>query len=194
MVLAAWLWAIESTAQERVRRWDWRKKDSVWVDITRFDIDERLYFGDMVASGTWGEPVRIHNEAGYIDIASDDSVSYHFYERDRLGSVHAIVAEDGTLELHTDYHSGGLPSSRRPLAAVDNRLHTGKEFQNFRGIALYDNFARLYDPLTTRFTTVDPLAERTPWLSPYTHCANNPLRYIDPTGMDLFEFDTQGFF
>ena len=43
-----------------------------------------------------------------------------------------------------DYHSGGLPSSRRPLAAVDNRLHTGNEFQNFRGIALYDNFARLY--------------------------------------------------
>ena len=65
---------------ERVRRWDWRKKDSMWVDITRFDIDERLYFGDMVASGTWGEPVRIYNEAGYIDIAGDDSVSYHFYE------------------------------------------------------------------------------------------------------------------
>ena len=182
VVLAAWLWAIAASAQERVRRWDWRKKDSVWVDITRFDIDERLYFGDMVASGTWGEPVRIYNEAGYIDIADNDSVSYHFYERDRLGSVHAIVAEDGTLEQHTDYHSGGLPSSRRPLAAVDNRLHTAKEFQNFRGIALYDNLARLYDPLTTRFTTVDPLAERTPWLSPYAHCANNPLRFIDPTG------------
>ena len=82
-MLAAWLWAIAASAQGRVRRWDWRKKDSVWVDITRFDINERLYFGDMVASGTWGEPVRIYNEAGYIDIAGDDSVSYHFYERDR---------------------------------------------------------------------------------------------------------------
>ena len=85
MALAAWLWAIAASAQERVRHWDWdwRKKDSVWVDITRFGIDERLYFGDMVASGTWGEPVRIYNEAGYIDIAGDDSgdsVSYHFYE------------------------------------------------------------------------------------------------------------------
>ena len=50
VALAAWLWAIAASAQERVRRWDWRKKDSVWVDITRFDIDERLYFGDMVAS------------------------------------------------------------------------------------------------------------------------------------------------
>ena len=122
-----------------------------------------------------------------------EKASHSYVERDRLGSVHAIVAEDGTLEQHTDYHSGGLPSSRRPLAAVDNRLHTAKEFQNFRGIALYDNLARLYDPLTTRFTTVDPLAERTPWLSPYAHCANTPLRYIDPTGNDVWVLDNKAY-
>ena len=46
----------------------------------------------------------------------------------------------------------------------------------------YGNHARIYDPLTGRFTTIDPLAGKYPSLSPYNHCANNPLSYIDPDG------------
>ena len=41
---------------------------------------------------------------------------------------------------------------------------------------------RQYDPLTMRFTTLDPLAANYPSLSPYAYCANNPVNYIDPTG------------
>jgi RHS repeat-associated protein len=38
---------------------------------------------------------------------------------------------------------------------------------------------------TSRFLTIDPLAEKFPWLSPYVYCANNPLKYIDPDGKEL---------
>jgi hypothetical protein len=34
-----------------------------------------------------------------------------------------------------------------------------------------------------RFTRPDPLAEKYPNISPYVFCANNPVNYIDPTGM-----------
>ena len=33
------------------------------------------------------------------------------------------------------------------------------------------------------FTSVDPLAELTPSISPYVYCAGNPVNMIDPTGM-----------
>jgi hypothetical protein len=50
---------------------------------------------------------------------------------------------------------------------------------------LYDFVARGYDPVIGRFLTVDPLAEKYPWISPYAYCLNNPINFIDPTGMEV---------
>ncbi|MCL1937500.1 MAG: hypothetical protein FWF52_03775 [Candidatus Azobacteroides sp.] len=38
---------------------------------------------------------------------------------------------------------------------------------------------------TSRFMTIDPVAEKYPELSPYVYCRNNPVRYIDPDGRDV---------
>lgn len=35
---------------------------------------------------------------------------------------------------------------------------------------------------SSRFLTVDPLAEKFPWQSPYVYCSNNPVNRIDPDG------------
>jgi hypothetical protein len=34
------------------------------------------------------------------------------------------------------------------------------------------------------FISRDPLFEQKPWLNPYHYCSNNPVKYIDPTGME----------
>src|SRR6056297_578692 len=43
--------------------------------------------------------------------------------------------------------------------------------------------ARYYDPRMARFLGVDPLAGEMPEWGSYTYTFNNPLKYIDPTGM-----------
>ncbi|RRC96640.1 RHS repeat-associated core domain-containing protein, partial [Prevotella sp. OH937_COT-195] len=48
---------------------------------------------------------------------------------------------------------------------------------------VYDYGARRYDAATCRFTTMDPLSEKYYSTSPYAYCTNNPIKYIDPTGM-----------
>ncbi len=46
------------------------------------------------------------------------------------------------------------------------------------------------------YATPDPLAEHYPDQSPYAHCAGNPVRNIDPTGMDWItaNYDGEHFF
>jgi RHS repeat-associated protein len=48
--------------------------------------------------------------------------------------------------------------------------------------------ARYYDSDLGRWTSVDPLADKYPGLSPYNYIANNPLRYYDPDGRGIKEF------
>jgi hypothetical protein len=40
--------------------------------------------------------------------------------------------------------------------------------------------------------TMDPKAEKYYGISPYAFTLNNPVRYIDPNGMDVWEFDDMG--
>lgn len=50
----------------------------------------------------------------------------------------------------------------------------------------------VFDPNEKKFLTIDPLAEKYYSISPYAYCANNPIRFIDPNGMDIWEINSQG--
>lgn len=154
--------------------------DTTYVQRNASDTHFRAHYGNYVKET--GQPDKIYNEEGYIALHGD-SVSYHFFERDYLGSVRAVFDLYGNLEQTNDYNVTGIPSSRH-LGNADVHKHTGKEFQGFNGLAWYDNNARYYDPILARFTTQDPLAEKYPWLSPYNHCANNPMRFVDRDGKE----------
>ena len=51
---------------------------------------------------------------------------------------------------------------------------------------------QMHYPLLPSFDVPDPLSQDYPSLSPYSHCAGNPLSLIDPTGMDLWKVDEFG--
>ena len=68
---------------------------------------------------------------------------------------------------------------------ADRYKFGGKEYDAVGSLNLYDFEARMYDPALARFMSPDPLADRYPSVSPYAYCANNPVRYIDPSGMKI---------
>lgn len=62
---------------------------------------------------------------------------------------------------------------------------TGKELITEHGLNRYDSKARIQDFQIPGFTTLDPLCENYYGISPYSYCAGNPVRYVDPDGRDL---------
>ncbi len=58
----------------------------------------------------------------------------------------------------------------------------GKEQDSETGLYYYG--ARYYEPRECRFYGVDPMAEKYPNMGAFVYCNNNPVKFIDPTGME----------
>lgn len=41
-------------------------------------------------------------------------------------------------------------------------------------------------------TSIDPHCEKYPWITPYAYCLNNPVRFVDPDGRDVWEINNKG--
>ncbi|AZB11678.1 RHS repeat-associated core domain-containing protein [Chryseobacterium sp. G0162] len=114
---------------------------------------------------------------------------YIYQYKDHLGNVRKsfLRNSEGALEItdSNDYYPLGMNHLNTGNAffgrdTYQNYKYNGKELQE---TGMYDYGARFYMPDLGRWGTVDPLAETSKRWSPYTYAYNNPIRFIDPDGM-----------
>jgi RHS repeat-associated protein len=111
-----------------------------------------------------------------------------YYHQDAIGSVRVVTDANGGEVRRHDF----LPFGQDPPGYTNDPAESFQFAGHQRdGATGADYFgARYYTSFTERFSTPDPwrltlkrlLAPHT--LNRYTYAGNNPLRYIDPTGLD----------
>jgi RHS repeat-associated protein len=142
-----------------------------------------------------------------------------YYElTDHLGNVRAVVTDQKTSTLdattgqpvltsllpvlsnyYNYYAFGQLQPGRygsgNSTAAGGYRFgYNGKEKDNNGelGLTTYDYGFRIYNPGIAKFLSVDPLASKYPFYTPYQFAGNNPIKYIDLDGLEPAEPGKKG--
>ena len=108
---------------------------------------------------------------------------------DHLGSASWITDYNGEPIQYIHYMPYGELWVNQRNSTYDERYKfTGKERDAETG---YDYFgARNYSSAITTWLSVDPLAEKYYYISPYAWCGNNPILNIDKNGQYYYDFWT----
>jgi len=124
----------------------------------------------------------------YIYLSNESAQDVYF---DNL----VINLKHGPLVEQKDYYAFGLENPAlstqaiKPTYVPNRNRYNGKELQaqeflDGSGLTWDDYGARMYDPQVGRWNVEDPLSEKNRRWSPYVYANNNPIRFIDPDGMD----------
>ena len=134
------------------------------------------YCGSVIFEN--GTPKTVLTEAGFVSLNDN---KYHYYLQDHQGNNRVVADQNGNVEEVNHYYPfGGVFAN---TSSIQPYKYNGKELDTKNGLNWYDYGARHYDAAIGRWQVVDPMAEKYYSTSPYTYCANNPMRFIDPTGM-----------
>ena len=101
----------------------------------------------------------------------------YYLHLDHLGSVVAATDTNGELIWDNEFLPFG-DAAEKDKSFKGSFKFTGKDLDVDTGLYYFN--ARWYDPDTGRFVSLDPIRDGTNW---YAYCANNPLKFVDLTGL-----------
>src|SRR5690554_1070333 len=107
---------------------------------------------------------------------------------DHLGSSSYITNLAGEINQHMEYLPFGELLVEEHLNSYNSPYKfNAKEFDAETGNYYYG--ARYYSPKYNLMLSVDQMYDLYPSFSPYAYTLQNPVRYVDPTGMTAEDYD-----
>ena len=118
------------------------------------------------------------------DEAGTTTMTPMLYASDHLGSVRSVVngLTGETVETNDYYPFGGKWNDGSSSDPTNRYRYNGKEEQALFSTPYSDYGARQYSSASSRWLTIDPLANKYYGISPYAFCANTHINFVDPDG------------
>jgi RHS repeat-associated protein len=114
----------------------------------------------------------------------NDTSECYFYHPDHLGSSSWITDSAGAAVQHLHYLPFGETFVSQRSADFDAMYtFSAKEKDTETGYSYFG--ARYYSSDLSIWLSVDPMSDKYPSLSPYTYCADNPVKLVDPNGEEI---------
>jgi RHS repeat-associated protein len=172
-------------------------------------VEERIYLGDYevytkTTSGvenTRRETLHISDGSKRIAIIdsepgstggiveTNDSITIRYQYDNHLGSACLELDENAAIISYEEYHPFGTTSYRSGRSETEVSLkrykYVGKERDEETGLYYYG--ARYFAGWIGRFVSVDPLAGKYPFYTPYQYSGNNPVTFYDLDGNETTE-------
>jgi RHS repeat-associated protein len=160
-------------------------------DSNRYEVGKKILSRNAANQHEVLEEKLAIKKNGYLETFVVNETSQDvWFDNFRILSTGSLLVQ----ETHYDpwgleltglgYQYGGIKTNKY--------LYQGKEFLDDLNLNIYDFHARGYDPVIGRTLQMDPMADSYyPW-SPYAWAMNNPIKYMDPTGMFSTHTDEDG--
>ncbi len=123
---------------------------------------------------------------------------YEYVLRDHLGNTRVTFGDadnSGTIanseikQINSYYPFGlNMEGPGFGVAGANKYQYNGKEWNNDFGLGWNDYGARFYDAAVARWNVVDLLSSKHEDMTPYNYVMNNPIKMIDPIGLDTAIF------
>ena len=157
----------------------------------------KYYNGNLVFNMNRELDYILFSEGRIVNNEGDFAFEYHL--RDHLGSTRVAFTPScgggqGEVEVVqiNNYYPFGAPIADLSWSASDNKyFREGKEYIDDFDWNKYDFHARTFDPFGGRSLQIDPKAEFYYHISPYALWGNNPIRNVDPNGMDWYSYEEE---
>ena len=134
----------------------------------------------------WGSPENPDDAVagyGYVPCDTSEVEETFYYHSDHLGSTSYITDQNANVTQYDAYLPYGelLVDEHSSSADLPYKFN-GKELDEETGLYYYG--ARYMNPVTSMWYGVDPLAEKYVLSGSYVYCLGNPVKLIDPNGLE----------
>ena len=161
------------------------------IELVNYQHDVKQILYNSLGQHLYDEPTDMQEgdliPLEFLQATGDNNTVYYYHPNHLASSMYVTDAQQSVVQSFLYAPYGEIISEYNPGFngnVLPNYAFNAKELDEETGMYYYE--ARYYKPPV--FTSRDAIFEKYFWMSPYAYCANNPIKYVDPTGCEIGDF------